>query len=103
MTEKKRASGSDLKKVDAHVISPDEYEEIPELTEADFARGTWHIGGKPAARGRPKKTHPKEAVNLRLSPEVLAHFRSGGPGWQTRINAALEAVVARQRKKKVGA
>jgi uncharacterized protein (DUF4415 family) len=103
MTEKKRASGSNLKKVDAHVIGPDEYEEIPELTEADFARGTWHVGGRPVARGRPKKAHPKEAVNLRLSPEVLAHFRSGGPGWQTRINAALESVVARQRKKKTRA
>jgi uncharacterized protein (DUF4415 family) len=29
-------------------------------------------------------------VNLRLSQRVLASFRSGGPGWQTRINAALE-------------
>jgi uncharacterized protein (DUF4415 family) len=31
---------------------------------------------------------------------VLAHFRAGRPGWQTRINAALEAVVAREQKKK---
>jgi hypothetical protein len=68
MTEKKRTSGSDLKKFDAHVIGPEEYEEIPELTEADFARGTWHIGGKPVRRGRPKAQHRKEAVNLRLSP-----------------------------------
>jgi uncharacterized protein (DUF4415 family) len=100
MTERKRRLGSDLKKVDAHVITPEEYEELPEWTEADFARATWHIGGKPVRRGRPKKAHPKEAVNLRLSPQVLAHFRAGGPGWQTRINAALESVVARQRKNK---
>jgi uncharacterized protein (DUF4415 family) len=103
MSERKRASGSDLKKVDAHVIGPEEYEEIPELTAADFARGTWHVGGKPLRRGRPKKADAKEPVNLRLSPHVLAHFRAGGRGWQTRINAALESVVARRRKKKTRA
>jgi uncharacterized protein (DUF4415 family) len=103
MTERRRATGSDLKKVDAHRIKPEEYEDNPEWTEADFARATWHIGGKPVRRGRPKAEHRKEAVNLRLSPHVLAHFRAGGPGWQTRINAALEAVVARHRKKRTRA
>jgi uncharacterized protein (DUF4415 family) len=28
-------------------------------------------------------------VNLRLDPDVLAHFRATGPGWQSRINEAL--------------
>jgi uncharacterized protein (DUF4415 family) len=28
-------------------------------------------------------------VKLRLDAAVLAHFRATGPGWQTRINAAL--------------
>jgi uncharacterized protein (DUF4415 family) len=39
--------------------------------------------------GRPKKLAPKEAVNIRLDPDVLARFRAGGRGWQSRINAAL--------------
>ena len=39
--------------------------------------------------GRPKKAAPKGAVNIRLDPEVLAHFRATGPGWQSRINEAL--------------
>ena len=39
--------------------------------------------------GRPKKVAPKEAVNIRLDPDVLEHFRAGGPGWQSRINEAL--------------
>ena len=39
--------------------------------------------------GRPKSLHPKEALNIRLDADVLDHFRSSGPGWQTRINAAL--------------
>ena len=34
--------------------------------------------------------NPKQAVNLRLSPHVIAGFRAQGAGWQTRINAALE-------------
>jgi len=44
---------------------------------------------RPAGRGRPKSAAPKEAVKLRLDPDVLAHFRATGPGWQTRVNKAL--------------
>jgi uncharacterized protein (DUF4415 family) len=89
MTEKKRATATDLKKLDAHVIQPEEYEDIPELTEEWFAKATLHVGGKPIPRGRPKSAKPKEHVNMRLDPDVLAHFRAGGPGWQSRINATL--------------
>ncbi len=41
------------------------------------------------ARGRPPTEAPKRAVSIRLDPDVLAHFKQGGPGWQSRINAAL--------------
>ena len=44
-------------------------------------------------RGRPRLNSPKEAVKLRLDPEVLAYFRSSGGGWQTRINAALREAI----------
>jgi uncharacterized protein (DUF4415 family) len=37
-------------------------------------------------------------VKLRLSPDVLDHFRAGGPGWQTRINETLERAVAREKR-----
>jgi len=37
--------GSNLKKIDTHVITPDEYEEIPELTDEFFENGIWKIGG----------------------------------------------------------
>jgi uncharacterized protein (DUF4415 family) len=93
MTEKKRGSGSDLQKVDAYVLTQRDYDEIPELTDEDFARGVWHIGGVPVARGRPKSDAPKNAVSLRLDPDVVAHFRRGGRGWQSRINAALRKVA----------
>lgn len=40
-------------------------------------------------RGRPKLEHPKQAVKLRIDPEVIDHFRNTGPGWQSRINEVL--------------
>jgi uncharacterized protein (DUF4415 family) len=44
-------------------------------------------------RGRPIKAAPKVRVAVRLDPDVVAHFRATGPGWQTRINAALAELV----------
>jgi uncharacterized protein (DUF4415 family) len=32
-------------------------------------------------------------VSIRLSPEVVEHFKKTGPGWQTRIDEALKKVV----------
>ena len=78
MSGKKHATGSDLSKVDAYVLRKRDYDEIPELTDEDFARGVWHRGGKPlrhGPRGRPKSGNPKHPVSLRLDPDVLAHFR----------------------------
>lgn len=40
-------------------------------------------------RGRPKSAVTKEHVNVRFDPEVLERFRASGPGWQSRMNAAL--------------
>lgn len=33
MTERKRDTATDLDKLDVHVITPEEYEDIPELTD----------------------------------------------------------------------
>jgi uncharacterized protein (DUF4415 family) len=75
-------------------IDPDE---IPPLDRDWFERAEIREGGRliRAARpaGRPKKEAPKEAVNIRLDPDGVAHFRAGGPGWQSRINAALRKVA----------
>jgi uncharacterized protein (DUF4415 family) len=89
-----------LAKLDAHVIQPEEYGVIPELTDQWFAKATYHIGGVPIPRGRPKSTNPKEHVNMRLDRDVLAHFRAGGPGWQSRINAALRKVAKLDKSKR---
>jgi uncharacterized protein (DUF4415 family) len=75
-------------------IDPDE---APHLDRDWFERAEIRDGGRlirPARLvGRPKKAAPKEAVNIRLDPDIVAHFRAGGPGWQSRINAALRKVA----------
>jgi uncharacterized protein (DUF4415 family) len=40
--------------------------------------------GRPPERGR-----AKQQVTLRLDPDVIARFKRGGAGWQTRMNEAL--------------
>ena len=49
---------------------------------------------KTLARLRGQQKAPtKIAVSLRLSPEVVDHFKAGGAGWQTRIDEALRQIV----------
>lgn len=42
-------------------------------------------------RGRPKAEAPKVSTTLRLDADIIERFRADGPGWQSRINAALRA------------
>ena len=80
MTGRKRASNSGWS----------DPADAPELTNEWFAEADLYRGGKLVKRGgRPKKAAPKQAVNIRLDPDVLAHFRATGRGWQSRINAVL--------------
>jgi len=83
MRKKKRAS----KRVRA---DPDD---APELTKEWFETANYYESGKLVRRGQPKSAAPKEAVSLRLDSDVLEHFRATGPGWQSRINAALRKVA----------
>ena len=97
---KSRRDRSDMKKVDEYVLGPRDYDEIPELTDAWFKKATLHIGGVPVSRGRPKSNNPKQAVSLRLDPDVVAHFRRSGRGWQSRINAVLRKAAKLPKEKK---
>jgi uncharacterized protein (DUF4415 family) len=75
-------------------------DDAPMLTREFFQTADVYQGEKLVRRGRPPTgERAKEAVKLRISPDVLEYFRSGGPGWQTRINAALERAVFREKKK----
>ena len=96
MTKNKHAIRSDLKKVDAHVIQPDEYEDAPELTDTQIAGATVSVGIRP--RGRPKSETRKAAISLRVDADVLDAFKSTGDGWQTRMNGILRAAIFPARK-----
>jgi uncharacterized protein (DUF4415 family) len=108
MSGKRRAAGrnskdrTDLKKVDAYVLGPKDYEDIPELTDEWFRSADLYEGGKLIRRGRPPSPAPKHPVSLRLDPDVIAHFRRGGRGWQSRINEVLRkaAKLPAAKKKK---
>jgi len=71
-------------------VDPDD---APELTKEWFETADYYEGGKLVRRGRPKSAAPKEAVSLRLDPDLLQHFRATGRGWQSRINAALRKLA----------
>ena len=55
-------------------------EKLEEQTGLEFPR-----------RGRPALTEEekKKRVTIMLDQDVIAHFKKGGKGWQTRANAAL--------------
>jgi uncharacterized protein (DUF4415 family) len=72
--------------VDAHAISADEYEELPELTEDMLARAKLKKGG------RPLSPNPRKSISLRLPPEVIERWRATGPGWQTRMAERLRKI-----------
>ena len=66
----------------------------PEWTEEDFARARPFAEVFPELaasirRGRPPVPNPKKQVTLRIDTDVVERFRAGGPGWQSRMNAAL--------------
>ncbi len=50
---------------------------------------------KKAKRGRPPMPAElrKKRVDIMLDPDVLAYFKAGGKGWQTRINKALREIA----------
>jgi uncharacterized protein (DUF4415 family) len=62
-----------------------------EATSAWFAQADLIRKGKVVRRGKrgPQKAPTKKLVSLRLSPEVIDHFKATGPGWQTRIDSTL--------------
>ncbi|MBI1980064.1 MAG: BrnA antitoxin family protein [Methylocystis sp.] len=73
--------------------------ENPEWTRKDFekARPASELPPDvrmafPRMRGA-QKAAKKIPVSIRLSPEVVARFKAGGPGWQARIDEALKKAL----------
>jgi uncharacterized protein (DUF4415 family) len=79
----------------------------PEWTKADFAAAAKFPDGvrlkdlKPNELARllpkrgPQKAPTKIPVSIRLSPEVVRHFKAKGAGWQSQIDEALRKIVKR--------
>ena len=72
--------------------------EVRELTRADFKRAKPLRDVFPDlaafSRTRARKGEPvKQAISVRLSPEVVSFFKSKGAGWQTRMDNALKLLV----------
>lgn len=90
------------KEIEPEYGTPDD--ESPLWTDEDFAKAVpfpalakkmgWKIPG------RPKAEVTKQPVSLRLDPEIVAYFKAGGPGWQTRINEVLGRHVKAARRKR---
>lgn len=97
MPENKPATYSDLAKIDATTDEEiarqiaEDPDTAPELTDEWFEKADLYHGETllRRGRGRPPLNAPKKLVSLRLDRDVIEAFRSGGPGWQSRINAAL--------------
>jgi uncharacterized protein (DUF4415 family) len=73
--------------VAAHVIQPDEYDELPELTDDMLVRGKVNRGD------RPRSDNPRKLISIRLPEDVIAKWRVTGPAWQTRMAERLARVA----------
>jgi uncharacterized protein (DUF4415 family) len=66
--------------------------DCPPMSEAELAAG--------GIRGAFYRTTPiKKPIAMRLDADVLDWFQRQGPGYQTRINAALRAFMAQHQQR----
>ena len=82
----RRSLKSDLARVDAHVVKSGEYRELPKLTDEMIARAVVKKGGRPVSK------NPRKLITIRLPADVIARWKSTGPGWQTRMADRLSRV-----------
>ena len=67
------------------------HEDLARDDAPDLSGGGWpeKFANATVRRGRPPIARPKVSTTIRLSQDVITHFKMGGPGWQTRIDHAL--------------
>ena len=75
-----------MARVDAHALTQDDYDELPEINEEMLARATVNRGGRPIA------TNPRKLLSIRLPVDVIERWKATGPGWQTRMAERLSSV-----------
>jgi uncharacterized protein (DUF4415 family) len=100
----KRFTADELRARIARGESQTDHEYLRNLTEAELEASiandpdwkdippNWHEGAEVVTPG------PKKLLSLRLDQEVVDWFRATGPGYQTRMNAALRAYVRARQK-----
>lgn len=76
---------SDLARVDAHQLQPEEYDELPELDDEMLVRAEVKRGGRPVS------ANPRKLLTIRLPADVIDRWKASGPGWQTRMADQLSA------------
>lgn len=98
-------SETDWERVDREEPMPDE--DSPEPTDEEWAHARparevliEDFGEEAAAELLKPKRGPQKApckipICIRLSAEVIEHFKADGPGWQSRIDAALKEWIKR--------
>ena len=66
-------------------------------TAPDLSRDEWpaKLAQVKVQRGRPPLERPKVLTTIRLSQDVVDHFKAGGRGWRTRINEVLQEYISR--------
>ncbi len=83
-----------------------DWKRVDHLTDAEIARAVADdpdaapLGAKGlrmVRRGRPKSELTKQPISIRLSPDVLAYFRSLGKGWQGKIDSILREHMMHHR------
>ena len=87
-----KISRTDWARVDALQEKDIDLSDIPEVTPAMFARAIVRRGLAPVPA--------KEQITLRLDANVIAWFREQGKGYQTQINAVLQAYMKEASKRK---
>ncbi len=80
MTGSSAVSQTDVARLDAHEIQPEVYEELPEITDEEFAAATLIGGDRPADL-------------VHIDADVVARFRALGPDWRSRINETLRRAL----------
>lgn len=85
--DSKRKLATELQRLAARRDEEVDLSDIPELDEAFFREAEW----------RPPIKKP---VTIRLDADVLAWFRSEGPGYQTRINRLLRRYMEVQQRRR---
>ena len=90
MSAKLTNISSNLSKIDSHVITAEEYDEILELTDAFFEQADQYWDGELIRRGDPRLDQPKLPITFRCDADVIEAFKATGARLPNTIEDALK-------------